>query len=102
MGDMNQSEKHRLDRIEEKIDKMTEAVIALARAEEKIVSLDETTRMILQKMVDQDERLRKVEAVQHDNETTIKAIKSIVWTAISALITTAAATLAWIFTGSPK
>lgn len=102
MGDMNQSEKHRLDRIEEKIDKMTEAVIALARAEEKIVSLDETTRMILQKMVDQDERLRKVEAVQHDNETTIKAIKSIVWTTISALITTAAATLAWIFTGSPK
>ena len=102
MGDMNQSEKHRLDRIEEKIDKMTEAVIALARAEEKIVSLDETTRMILQKMVDQDERLRKVEAVQHDNETTIKAIKSIVWTTISALITAAAATLAWIFTGSPK
>lgn len=36
MGDMNQTEKHRLDRIEEKIDKMTEAVIALARAEEKI------------------------------------------------------------------
>jgi hypothetical protein len=102
MGDMNQSEKHRLDRIEEKIDKMTEAVIALARAEEKIVSLDETTRMILQKMVDQDERLRKVEAVQHDNETTIKAIKSIVWTTISALITTAAATLAWLFTGSPE
>ena len=102
MGDMNQSEKQRLDRIEEKIDKMTEAVIALARAEQKIVSLDETTRMILQKMVDQDERLRKVESVQHDNETTIKTIKSIVWTTVSALITTAAATLAWLFTGSPK
>jgi len=101
MGEMNQSDKNRLDRIEEKIDRMSEAVIALARAEEKIISLDETTRMILQKMVNQDERLRKVENVQQDNETTLKTIKSIVWTTISALITTAVATLAWLFTGSP-
>ena len=41
MGEMNQSDKTRLDRIEEKIDRMSEAVIALARAEEKIISLDE-------------------------------------------------------------
>ena len=94
------SDKTRLDRIEEKIDRMSEAVIALARAEEKIISLDETTRMILRKMVSQDERLRKVENTQHDNETTIKTIKSVVWTTISALITTAVATLAWLFTGS--
>ena len=100
MGEMNQSDKTRLDRIEEKIDRMSEAVIALARAEEKIISLDETTRMILRKMVSQDERLRKVENTQHDNETTIKTIKSVVWTTISALITTAVATLAWLFTGS--
>tara|TARA_Y100000004_G_scaffold171140_1_gene206854 strand:+ start:216 stop:521 length:306 start_codon:yes stop_codon:yes gene_type:complete len=100
MGDMNQADKTRLDRIEEKIDRMSEAVIALARAEEKIISLDETTRMILRKMVSQDERLRKVESIQHDNETTIKTLKSVVWTAVSALITTAVATLAWIFTGT--
>ena len=100
MGDMNQSDKTRLDRIEEKIDRMSEAVIALARAEEKIISLDETTRMILRKMVSQDERLRKVENIQHDNETTIKTLKSVVWTAVSALITTAVAALAWIFTGT--
>ena len=100
MGDMNQSDKTRLDRIEEKIDRMSEAVIALARAEEKIISLDETTRMILRKMVSQDERLRKVESIQHDNETTIKTLKSVVWTAVSALITTAVAALAWIFTGT--
>lgn len=100
MGDMNQADKTRLDRIEEKIDRMSEAVIALARAEEKIISLDETTRMILQKMVNQDERLRKVENIQHDNETTIKTLKSVVWTAVSALITTAVAALAWIFTGT--
>jgi hypothetical protein len=102
MTDMNLGDKQRLDRIEEKIDKMTEAVIALARAEEKISNLDQTTRMILQKMVDQDERLRKVEEIQHDNEATIKTIKSIVWTTVSALITTAVATLAWLFTAGPE
>tara|TARA_R110000765_G_scaffold426430_1_gene542032 strand:- start:99 stop:407 length:309 start_codon:yes stop_codon:yes gene_type:complete len=102
MTDMNVADKQRLDRIEEKIDKMTEAVIALARAEEKISNLDQTTRMILQKMVDQDERLRKVEEIQHDNEATIKTIKSVIWTTVSALITTAVATLAWLFTAGPE
>lgn len=97
MGDMNQKDDTRLDRIEEKIDRMSEAVIALARAEEKIVNLDETTRMILKRIVEQDERLRKVEAIQQDNQSTIKTIRSVVWTAISALITSAIGALAWIF-----
>mgnify|MGYP000028615801 CR=1 FL=1 len=97
MGDMNQKDDTRLDRIEEKIDRMSEAVIALARAEEKIVNLDETTRMILKRMVEQDERLRQVEAIQQDNQSTIKTIRSVVWTAISALITSAIGALAWIF-----
>ena len=76
---------------------MSEAVIALARAEEKIVNLDETTRMILKRVVEQDERLRQVEAIQQDNQSTIKTIRSVVWTAISALITSAIGALAWIF-----
>jgi len=97
MGDMNQKDDTRLDRIEEKIDRMSEAVIALARAEEKIVNLDETTRMILKRVVEQDERLRQVEAIQQDNQSTIKTIRSVVWTAISALITSAIGALAWIF-----
>lgn len=97
MGDKNQKDDPRLDRIEEKIDRMSEAVIALARAEEKIVNLDETTRMILKRIVEQDERLRKVEAIQQDNQSTIKTIRSVVWTAISALITSAIGALAWIF-----
>jgi hypothetical protein len=51
---MNANEKTRLDRIEEKIDKMADAIIALARAEEKISNLDETTRIILKRMVAQE------------------------------------------------
>ena len=84
---MNANEKTRLDRIEEKIDKMADAIIALARAEEKISNLDETTRIILKRMVAQEERLRHVEQQQADAEGTLKTIKSIAWTFVSAIIT---------------
>jgi DNA-binding ferritin-like protein len=93
---MNNSEKTRLDRIEEKIDKMAEAVIALARAEEKISNLDETTRITLKRMVEYDERIRNLEQVQADNTTTIRTIRSIVWTFISGIITAICGILAWI------
>jgi hypothetical protein len=93
---MNANEKTRLDRIEEKIDKMADAIIALARAEEKISNLDETTRIILKRMVAQEERLRKVEQTQVDAEGTLQTIKSIAWTFVSAIITALGGALIWM------
>ena len=93
---MNSSEKTRLDRIEEKIDKMADAIIALARAEEKITNLDETTRIILKRMVAQEERLRHVEQQQSDAEGTLKTVKSIAWTFVSAIITALGGAIIWL------
>ena len=93
---MNANEKTRLDRIEEKIDKMADAIIALARAEEKISNLDETTRITLKRMVAQEERLRKVEQTQVDAEGTLQTIKSIAWTFVSAIITALGGALMWM------
>lgn len=93
---MDSNEKTRFDRIEEKIDKMSDAIIALARAEEKISSLDETTRVILSRMVAQEDRLREVEQSQIDSDATIKTIKSAVWTFVSAIITGLGAGIVWI------
>ena len=93
---MNATEKTRLDRIEEKIDKMADAIIALARAEEKISNLDETTRIILKRMVAQEERLRVVEQQQADAEGTLKTIKSIAWTFVSAIITALGGAILWM------
>ena len=93
---MNANEKTRLDRIEEKIDKMADAIIALARAEEKISNLDETTRIILKRMVAQEERLRHVEQQQADAEGTLKTIKSIAWTFVSAIITALGGAIIWM------
>ena len=79
MDDMNANEKTRLDRIEEKIS-----------------NLDETTRIILKRMVAQDERLREVEKQNDEAAGTLQTIKSIGWTFVSAIITALAGTLLWI------
>jgi hypothetical protein len=96
MGNMTSNEKTRLDRIEEKIDKMADAIVALARAEEKISNLDETTRIILKRMVAQEERIRYIEQQQLDAEGTLKTIKSIAWTFVSAIITGLGGAIIWM------
>ena len=96
MGNITSNEKTRLDRIEEKIDKMADAIVALARAEEKISNLDETTRIILKRMVAQEERIRYIEQQQLDAEGTLKTIKSIAWTFVSAIITGLGGAIIWM------
>jgi hypothetical protein len=97
MDDMNAHEKTRLDRIEEKIDKMADAIIALARAEEKISAQEESTRIILKRMVDQDDRLRMIERDLSHVEDTTRTVKSVVWTITTALIGSIVAAFVWMF-----
>jgi len=94
---MNANEKTRLDRIEEKIDKMADAIIALARAEEKISAQEESTRIILKRMVDQDDRLRLIERDLSHVEDTTRTIKSVVWTITTAIIGSIVAAFVWMF-----
>jgi len=97
MDDMNANEKTRLDRIEEKIDKMADAIIALARAEEKISAQEDSTRIILKRMVAQDDRLRLIERDLSHVEDTTRTIKSVVWTITTALIGSIVAAFVWMF-----
>lgn len=94
---MNANEKTRLDRIEEKIDKMADAIIALARAEEKISAQEDSTRIILKRMVDQDDRLRLIERDLSHVEDTTRTIKSVVWTITTAIIGSIVAAFVWMF-----
>ena len=93
---MNAEEKTRLDRIEEKIDRMADAIIALARAEEKIANLSETTRITLKRLIDQEERMRRVEQSQSETESLLQTIKSVAWVFISTIITGLAGALMWV------
>lgn len=76
----------RLDRIEEKLDKLADAMISLARAEEKIASLAEA-------QVNQTERLNRlsvkidqIAAETADNTRTVQLINKLFWVVIVAAI----------------
>jgi len=78
----------RLDRIEAKIDKLAEAIISLARAEEKLMQLEEDKKFLMGKMIKLEERMEKTERVLSENSTTISAINRIFWIALSGTIAT--------------
>jgi len=76
---------------------MADAIIALARAEEKISAQEDSTRIILKRMVAQDDRLRLIERDLSHVEDTTRTIKSVVWTITTALIGSIVAAFVWMF-----
>jgi len=92
---MNAGEKTRLDRIEEKIDKLADAVVSIARAEEKLAGLEQLNIEQHRKLQDLDDRLREVETKVHDVEGAVSILNKIFWIAITALITGAVAMAFW-------
>jgi len=87
----------RLLRIEQKVDKVSEAVVSLARAEERITALNNDTRIILKRMVAQDDRLRVLERDLSHVEDTTKTIRSVVWTITTTIIGSIVAGFIWMF-----
>ena len=79
---------NRLGRIEAKIDKLAEAIISLARADEKLIQLEEDKKFLMGKMIKLEERMEKTERVLSENSTTISAINRIFWIALSGTIAT--------------
>jgi tetrahydromethanopterin S-methyltransferase subunit G len=79
----------RLDRIEQKIDKLAEAIVSIARAEEKLVMLENDKKFLMQRMIELDERVDSVEKKTDDNAATISVIQRITWIAISTAVAAA-------------
>tara|TARA_B100001093_G_scaffold6187_1_gene6243 strand:- start:13248 stop:13550 length:303 start_codon:yes stop_codon:yes gene_type:complete len=93
MGTMTNAD--RLDRIEDKIDKMSEAIVSIARAEEKISGLESLTVDLHRKISDIEDRLRKVEDIAALCQRELKVINKIFWIALTALITGSVAMIMW-------
>lgn len=79
----------RLDRIEQKIDKLSEAIISIARAEEKLVSLENDKKFLMDKMISVEERVASVEKKTDDNSSTISIIHKISWIMVTTGLATA-------------
>ena len=76
----------RLDRIEEKLDKLTDAMVAMARAEEKIINLQEDQYNMFERMNKHSEKLDEIERVCNDNHRTICVINKLFWVVTVAVI----------------
>jgi len=75
----------RLDRIESKIDKLAEAIISLARAEEKLVQLENDKKFLMEKMVKFEERLLVVERNTSETASSLSFITRFFWIGMSAI-----------------
>ena len=76
----------RLDRIEEKLDKLGEALVAIARFEEKMDAYNEYRQNSWERMNRFSEKLDKIEVTVADNARTINIINKLFWIAIVAAV----------------
>ena len=76
----------RLDRIEEKIDRMAEAIVALARAEEKIHTLTSFSKQQSEQIQNIINRIDRVEIIVNTNANTIGIINKLFWMMLAGFI----------------
>lgn len=86
---MAKPETDRLNRIEEKIDKLSEAIVAIARAEEKLASLESSNQMLLERFMKNDDRLTAVEQKSAQTESSVSGIVKLFWAAVTTAVTAA-------------
>lgn len=77
-------EDSRLDRIEAKIDKLSEAMITVARAEEKLISMEQKYAAQYDRMNKFSEKLDELERLVTQNAATVNTINKLFWIAIIA------------------
>jgi len=77
--------KARLDRIEEKIDKLADALIQIARFEEKLETMTMFRDESWQRMNRFSEKLDSIEKKVNDNGHTVALINKLFWVAIIAV-----------------
>ena len=76
----------RLDRIEAKIDRLAETVISLARAEEKLIALEEDKKLLMDRMIKIEERVQSNERKTDEHSMTLNVINKVFWITLTAMI----------------
>jgi|TARA_R110000823_G_scaffold232280_1_gene358803 hypothetical protein len=84
---------HRLDRIEAKIDKLSDALIAIARTEEKLIQMELKNSANYDRMNKFSQKLDDIEKSVADNAATVGLINKLFWVAVVAISGSIAAQL---------
>ena len=77
----------RLDRIEGKLDKLSEAVISIARAEEKIATLTSFSKQQSEMIQHLTIRIDKLEEAVISNSSTVNIINKVFWIILASAAT---------------
>ena len=88
MAETSDSNAKRLDRIEEKLDKLAEAMVAMARAEEKIIALQDDNENMRERLNKLSVKLDEVQKTCDENARTVSIINKVVYVAVAAAIGT--------------
>ena len=76
----------RFDRIENKIDKLAEALVALARVEEKMLAVEKNNNNNFDRMNRFSQKLDEIEKKVDDNAHTVAIINKVVYLISAAII----------------
>lgn len=79
----------RFDRLEKKIDKLSEAMISLARTEEKMVAMESNRSDMLERIHRQELRVDELTEKVNTNSNVVNLISKLVWVAVTGVITAA-------------
>ena len=90
---MAESQGVRLDRIESKLDKLAEAMVSLARAEEKMNGMKEDHEKMYDRVNRLSAKLDEIDRKVEDNAHTVQIINKLFWVAIVAIAGSIAAQL---------
>jgi len=85
----------RLTRMEEKIDKLSDAVVSIARAEEKLIQLGTLTDVLFKKIDDMNTRMVDLEKTTAETKAFISGFNKITWVFFSGLLTALAGIIAY-------
>jgi hypothetical protein len=85
----------RLTRIEEKVDKLSDAIISIARAEEKLIQLGTLTDVLFKKIEDMNSRIMEMEKSTAETRAFMNGFSKITWVFMSGLLTSVAAIIAY-------
>lgn len=89
----------RLLRIEEKVDKLSDAIVSIARAEEKLIQLGTLTDVLFKKIEDMNNRVMEMERTTAETKAFINGFNKLTWIFVSGLLTAAAGIVAYNFWG---
>jgi hypothetical protein len=89
----SESVNERLGRIEDKVDKMADAIVALARVEEKIMAIEQNSTILMKQVIvidgrltDAEKRQNRIELEQAKDSQTLSNLRKFFWVVLSAVL----------------